>query len=158
MENLKASVWRNLSTGTPPKFFSTILCFAALVYNWCFFQNSPFTEIMRHTDSHTNPVISHTFAYSSRWRRKPRQGLLTKDSTRRGGSAVLLRIIFVIAVIIITIIITFLQKNWSREEVFNPLNPYIHTQVLQTDLHTLLRQFVQRSKHFSLKWSLYLFS
>ena len=48
MENLKASVWRNLRTGTPPKFFSTILCFAALVYNWYFFQNSRFTEIMRH--------------------------------------------------------------------------------------------------------------
>ena len=29
----KASLWRNLSTGTPPKFFRTILCFVALVYN-----------------------------------------------------------------------------------------------------------------------------
>ena len=27
-----ASLWRNLSSGTPPKFFSTILCFVALVY------------------------------------------------------------------------------------------------------------------------------
>ena len=27
-------------------------------------------------DSHTNTAISHTFAYSSRWRRKPWQGLL----------------------------------------------------------------------------------
>ena len=36
----KASLWRNLSIGTPPKFFRTILCFVALVYNWYFFQNS----------------------------------------------------------------------------------------------------------------------
>ena len=44
----KASLWRNLSTGTPPKFFRTILCFVALVYNWYFFENSRFTEIIRH--------------------------------------------------------------------------------------------------------------
>ena len=44
----KASLWRNLSTGTPPNFFRTILCFVALVYNWYFFQNSRFTEIIRH--------------------------------------------------------------------------------------------------------------
>ena len=59
-----------------------------------------------------------------------------EDCRRRGGSAVLLLIIFVIAVIIITIIITFLQKNWSREEVFNPLSPNIHKQILHTDLNT----------------------
>ena len=29
----KAILWRNLRTGTPPKFFSVILCFVALVYN-----------------------------------------------------------------------------------------------------------------------------
>ena len=29
----KASLWRNLSTGMPPIFFRTILCFVALVYN-----------------------------------------------------------------------------------------------------------------------------
>ena len=33
----KASLWRNLSAGTPPNFFRTILCFVALFYNWCFF-------------------------------------------------------------------------------------------------------------------------
>ena len=33
----KASLWRNLSTGTPPKFFRTFLCFVALLYNWYFF-------------------------------------------------------------------------------------------------------------------------
>ena len=32
----KASLWRNLSTGTrPPIFFNTILCLVALVYNPC---------------------------------------------------------------------------------------------------------------------------
>ena len=57
LENLKqaSGAW-NLSIGTPPKCFSTILCLVAL-------------------DSQTNTVISHTFAYSSRWRRKPWQGL-----------------------------------------------------------------------------------
>ena len=44
----KESLWRNLRTGTPPNFFRTILCFVALVYNWYFFQNSRFTEIIRH--------------------------------------------------------------------------------------------------------------
>ena len=28
-----ASLWRNLRTGTPLKFVSTMLCFVALVYN-----------------------------------------------------------------------------------------------------------------------------
>ena len=36
----KASVRRNLSTGRPPKFFSTILCFVALVYNLHFFRTA----------------------------------------------------------------------------------------------------------------------
>ena len=44
----KASLQRNFRTGMPPKFFSTILCFVALVYNSFFFQNSCFTEIIRH--------------------------------------------------------------------------------------------------------------
>ena len=33
----EASFWRNLSTGTPQKVFSTILCFVALVYKSYFF-------------------------------------------------------------------------------------------------------------------------
>ena len=33
----KASLWGNLSTDTPPKFFSKILCFLASVYNFFFF-------------------------------------------------------------------------------------------------------------------------
>ena len=72
----KASLWRNLSTGTPPKFFRTFLCFVALLYNWYFFSEQPFYGNHSTLDSHTNTVISHTFAYSSRWRRKPWQGLL----------------------------------------------------------------------------------
>ena len=58
----KASLWRNLSTGTPPKCFRTILCFVALVYNWFFFSEQPFYGIYSTLDSHTNTVISHTFA------------------------------------------------------------------------------------------------
>ena len=74
----KASHWRNLSTGTPPKFSSTILCFVALVYDSYYFQNSHFWTI----DSQTNTVISHTFAYSSRWRRKPWRGQFKKADSR----------------------------------------------------------------------------
>ena len=35
-----ANLWRNLSTVTPLKFFSTILCFVALVYNCFFFRTA----------------------------------------------------------------------------------------------------------------------
>ena len=65
----KANLWRNLGTGTPPNVFRTILCFAALVYNWYFVHS--FYGNYSTLDSHTNTVISQTFAYSSRWRRKP---------------------------------------------------------------------------------------
>ena len=64
----RASLWRNLSTGTPPDFFSTIL-----------FSEQPFYGNYWTFDSHTNTVISHTFAYSSRWRRKLWQGLLLSE-------------------------------------------------------------------------------
>ena len=43
-----ASVWRNLSTVTAPKFVGKILCCVALVYSSYFFQDSRFTEIIRH--------------------------------------------------------------------------------------------------------------
>jgi len=77
----KASLWRNFRTRTPPKIFRTILCFVALVYNWYFFQNQPFYGNYSTLDSHsdTNTVISHTFAFSSRWRRKLWQGLFKYD-------------------------------------------------------------------------------
>ena len=39
----EANLWRNLSTGTPPKLFRTILCFVVLVYNYIFFR----TEVLR---------------------------------------------------------------------------------------------------------------
>ena len=38
-------------------------------------KDSRFTRIVSTLDSLTNTVISHTFAYSSTWRRKPWQGL-----------------------------------------------------------------------------------
>ena len=44
----KASLQGNFRTGMPRKFFSTILCFVALVNNSYFFQNSRFTEIIQH--------------------------------------------------------------------------------------------------------------
>ena len=36
----KASLWRNLSTDTPPKFFRKILCFLASVYNFFFIKKA----------------------------------------------------------------------------------------------------------------------
>ena len=77
-EKSKESLWRNLSTGTPPNFFRTILCFVALVafsLQLIFFSEQPFYRNYSTLDSHTNTVISPTFAYSSIWRRKPWQGL-----------------------------------------------------------------------------------
>ena len=46
----KASLWGNLSTDTPPKFFSKILCLLASVYNFFFFffTKSRYAEIIRH--------------------------------------------------------------------------------------------------------------
>ena len=73
----KASLWGNLSTDTPPKFFSKILCFLASVYNFFFFYKKPLCGNYSTLDSHTNTVVSHAFAYSSRWRQKPWQGLLS---------------------------------------------------------------------------------
>ena len=46
-----------------------------LVYNSYFFSEQSFYRNYSTLDSHTNTVISHAFAYSSRWRRKPWQGL-----------------------------------------------------------------------------------
>ena len=53
MENLKQASGEILSSGTPQKYFSTILCFVALVYKSFFFQNSRFTEI-RFSYKHCN--------------------------------------------------------------------------------------------------------
>ena len=73
----RASLWRNLSTGTSQTFFSIILCFVAFyslqviyVLEQLFYGN--YSTL----DSHTNTVISYTFVYSSRWPRK--QGLRAK--------------------------------------------------------------------------------
>ena len=57
----KASLWRNLRRGTPQ--------------NFVFFRTAIYRNYWT-LDSHTNTVISPTFAHSSRWRRKRRQGLL----------------------------------------------------------------------------------
>ena len=76
----EASLWRNLSTDTLPNFFSTILCFVALLQFIFFFSEKPFCGNYSTFDSHTNTVISHMFAYSSRWRRKPWQDLYTSKT------------------------------------------------------------------------------
>ena len=53
-----------------------ILCCVALVYNSYFFSEQAFSRGNYSTlDSHTNAVISHVVAYSSRWLPKPWQGL-----------------------------------------------------------------------------------
>ena len=48
MENLKQASGEILGQVRPKHFFSTILCFVALVYNSNFFQNSRFTENIQH--------------------------------------------------------------------------------------------------------------
>ena len=48
MENLKQASKENLTTNTPQKVFSIILCFVVLVYKSSFNQNSCFAEIIRH--------------------------------------------------------------------------------------------------------------
>ena len=52
----EASLWRNLSTGTPPKFFSAILCFVALVYNYIFFRTAVLRKLfdIRFSYKHCN--------------------------------------------------------------------------------------------------------
>ena len=71
----KASVWRNLSTATAPKQ-NPLLCSFSL--HFIFFSEQPFYGNQSTLDSHTNTVISHAVAFSSRWLPKPWQGLLQK--------------------------------------------------------------------------------
>ena len=58
MENLKQA-------------FGKIPCCVALVYSSYFFPENPFYGNYSTLDSHTNTVISHAFACSSRCGRKP---------------------------------------------------------------------------------------
>ena len=60
---------------TRSNFFRRILRSEALDYKSYFFSEQPFYGNYSTLDPHTNIVISHAFAYSSRWRRKPWQGL-----------------------------------------------------------------------------------
>ena len=58
----KISLWRNLSTGSPPRFFSTILCFvASFSSQFILFSEQPFYGYYSTLDYHTNTVyvISH---------------------------------------------------------------------------------------------------
>ena len=66
---------------TPSIFVGRVLRSEALVYNSYFFSEQPFYGSYSTLDFHTNTVISHAFAYSSRWRRKPWKGLFC-DTTR----------------------------------------------------------------------------
>ena len=75
----KASLWRNLSTVTAPKIFKDNLLLCSFSLQLIFFSEQPFYGNYSTLDSNTNTAISHTFAYSSRWRRKPWQGLLPVD-------------------------------------------------------------------------------
>ena len=52
----KARLWRNLSTGMPPKFFRTILCIVALLYNWYFFRTAVLLKLsdIRFSYKHCN--------------------------------------------------------------------------------------------------------
>ena len=52
-------------------FSSRILRSEALIYNSYFFTTAVLSVNYSTLDSRTNTVISHAFAYSSKWRRKP---------------------------------------------------------------------------------------
>ena len=76
----KASIWRSLGTVTDPKFVSKILCCVALAYKSYFqFRTAILRKLfdIRFSYKHCN---FHAFAYSSRWRRKPWQGLSVKET------------------------------------------------------------------------------
>ena len=75
----KKEVLGLLAHVTPSICFGRILRSEALVYNsYIFFRTAEFYGNYSTIDSHTNTVISHASAYSSRWDRKPRQGLLPR--------------------------------------------------------------------------------
>ena len=74
----KTSLWRNLSTGTPPKMFKYNPLLCSFCLQLIFFSEKPFYGNYSTLDSHTNTVISLTFAHSFRWRRKLWQGLLSR--------------------------------------------------------------------------------
>ena len=59
----------------PQTFFTTDPLLCSFSLQLTFFSEQPFYGNYLTLDSHTNTVISHTFAYSSRWRRKLWQGL-----------------------------------------------------------------------------------
>ena len=69
MENLKQASGEIQAPARPPNFLVPLLCTFNLQFT--FFSEQPFYGNFSTLDSHTNTVISHTFAYSSRWRRKP---------------------------------------------------------------------------------------
>ena len=62
-----------------PKMFKYNPLLRSFSLQLIFFSEKLFYWTYLTLDSHTNTVISHTFAYSSRWRRKPWQGLLHFD-------------------------------------------------------------------------------
>ena len=71
---------------TPSNFFRRILKSEALVYKSFFFSEQPFYGNYSTLDSHTRTVISHAFAYSSRWRRKSWQGLCSLKNITESNS------------------------------------------------------------------------
>ena len=76
---------RSSSACNALKFFSVESWVSeALVYKSYFLTEQLFYGNYSKLDSHTNTVISHAFAYSSRWRRKPWQGLFFQIPIRTG--------------------------------------------------------------------------
>ena len=82
-EKLQTNVWKIYSkplkkfkhTGTPQKIFKYNPLFCSFSLQVIFFSEQPFYGNYSTIDSHINSVISNTFAYSLRWRRKPWKGL-----------------------------------------------------------------------------------
>ena len=78
-KKLKTNVWKiEAKHRYAPKFFKHNPLFCSFSLQVIFFSEKPFYGNYSTLDSHTHTVISHTFTYSSRWRRKPWQGLFVR--------------------------------------------------------------------------------
>ena len=73
LENYRHWLLSLLAHVTPSVVFSRF--FRSFSLQFIFFSEEPFYGNYSTFDSHTNTAISHAFACSSRWRRKPWQGL-----------------------------------------------------------------------------------
>ena len=71
MENLKQASGEIEAQVRPTNFLGPYPLLGSFSLQLIFFSEQPVYGNYSTLDSHTNTVISHAFAYSSKWRRKP---------------------------------------------------------------------------------------